>query len=133
MKYLLRNIYPYAKLSKKLGSIYSSKVSSIIKGRPDYWKHALISQFQSCVNRVLAYDQTVLICHDDSSEAYVWLVALVNAVSVSINIFFSEGVSLVKSQIHLPDRAINTFTGDNLLEFFFTLRENAQDQIFISL
>lgn len=133
MKYLLENIYPYEKYKTNGLLIYSSKISSIIQRRSDSRKHALVGQLQSCVHCVLAYNQTISIGHDDSSEANVRLIAFLNAIGVSVDIFFGEGVSLIKAQIHLPDRAIDTFTGDNLLEFFFTLRKNARDQIFISL
>jgi hypothetical protein len=81
----------------ELRSIYSRKISLFVQARSNNRKHALVGQLQSRVNRVLAYDQTVLVCHDHSSETDNRLVTLFQSVCICVDIFFCQRVSFVKT------------------------------------
>lgn len=92
----------------------------------------LVGQLQSGIQRVLADDQSVLVCHYHSSETDVGLLALLDAVCVGHHILLDQRVSGVQSQIHLPDRAVDSLPRNQGLEFGLAFRQNSRNQILIS-
>lgn len=93
----------------------------------------MVGQLQSCIQRVLAHNQSIGVCHHYAPKTDVRLLTFLDSLlAVSLGLI-GERIAIIKQEIDFSDRLIDALVFDDIFEGPFTIGNKLGNDVFILL